>query len=428
VESDECDSDGAPASESDSDTEWLHRGRPKARVCTQPQAVPVPDPEPQPQPEAGPQASKGKGKGKGKGTKRVRSEEPEPGDVSAGPATPAHPAPPRPVVRSPLEGVPSVFTSIQQQTAEGLRVGASICLRAHIAAAGTRRKNGTPFAITPLPGMTPSSIVLTRHGVMPLLQRAVELGTGRATRGDAVGDVAAADGARAAVGAVQLLLTRLRESPEQAASLGVTPLFNVTHPPLAQLLHKHETSTVRGQVVYTTGGVRLCFPCVRYVRRMEARGAQVKAGRLFNWNPRGTRWLRPAGKRGVNGAGVRTLSRDRQGWRCWTPGAYHPEGVAKKWQPSWDDAHCVIIDPGVLLPLCTSDGRALTKAEWYRARSIWLDFVPKCSDVQDKVDALRQRDLPPCLAPSPLPSSCPLGGCQCSGPPPLALPSACTLR
>ena len=29
--------------------------------------------------------------------------------------------------------------------------------------------------------------------------------------------------------------------------------------------------------------------------------------------------------------------------------------------------------------------------EWYRARSIWLDFVPKCSDVQDKVDALRQR-------------------------------------
>ena len=168
-------------------------------------------------------------------------------------------------------------------------------------------------------------------------------------------------------------------------------MFHLGHPPLAQLLQKHGSSFVPGQVVYTTGGVRFCFPKVRYVRRYERVGADVRPGRLFNWDPRGSRWLRCARKRGMNGAGLRTMSRDKRSWRCWTPGAYHLEAVPDRWSPLLDGASCVIMDPGVLLPFCCADGRALTKEEWYRHRKIWLDFLPKPADVRAEEAGMGKR-------------------------------------
>ena len=280
------------------------------------------------------------------------------------------------------EGLPPcLLATLSAQTKQGLRAGATIALRAHISAMGTRLRNGNPPAVTPLAGAAPSSVTLTRHGVLPLLRRAHKLGL--ETAGRLQEDAAAAAHATAIASHVGSLVTALAEAPDMAASLGVTPLFNLSHGPLKDLLRKRRTPhAVPGEPVFTGGGIRFTFPKVVYVRRMERTGEQVKAGRLFNLHPKGSSWLRPARGRGKNGAGLRTLSRDKRAWRCLTPGAYHPDAVPVRWRPWWDGARCSVLDPGVVLILCADNGWALSKAEYYRFRRVWADFVPKPTEVR----------------------------------------------
>lgn len=294
----------------------------------------------------------------------------------------APPAPPTVVLTYPAQDLDPCLSAESMQVAQGLRAWACISLRAHMSWAGTVLRNKRRPQVTPLSGAVPKAVVLTRHGVAHLLERAVLLGEQRAVEADTAGDAAAAVAARVMATQTMLVLTALKAHPHRAHELGVTPLFNVGHPSLAALLTKHRVDHVPGDVVFTGRGLRVTFQIVRFVRRMERRGAEVVPGRLFNWRPKGNAVFRHGGPRGKNGAGLRTLSRNWKDWRCGCPGPYHPEGVMKRWEPWWDDAACVVIDPGVLLPLCCADGRVLSKDQWYRHRKVWADFVPKPPEVR----------------------------------------------
>ena len=279
---------------------------------------------------------------------------------------PPKPAPPPPLeIRSPVEGLPAALTA-SQQVLDGLRVGATVTLRAHISRCGTRLKNGSPPAISPLPRAVPASVTLTRTGVAPLLRRAAA--------------AARRCGATQVADATERVLAALSDPAHAAAAQadGVSALFDVTgHQPLARLLAKHGMSTVPGEVTLTSAGIRITFPSVRFTRRLERRGEHNTPGRLFNWNPRGNAWLHAAPARGHNGAGLRTLSRNWKDWVCAVPGPYAPDGIPEGWQLEWDGARAVFADPGLLLCLCLADGRALSKAQWYELRNTWADFVPK---------------------------------------------------
>ena len=282
-------------------------------------------------------------------------------------------------VRSPVHGLPESMPT-PQTVLDGLRVGAAVALRAHISRSGTVLQNGSSPAITPLPRAVPAAVVLTRTGVAPLLTRAAVAAWGSSSPGGR--DMAAA---------IEHVLAALHASPAAAAEDGTTPLFNVTgHRPLARLLAKHGVSSIPGEVILTGGGIRITFRTVRFVRRLERVGDQVTPGRLFNWSPKGNSWLRPAPAHGRNGAGLRTLSRSWKDWVCGVAGAYDPEGVMEGWQPDWDGAKVVVADPGLLLPLCLSDGRALPKALWHRLRRTWADFVPKPKHVRRAEVAMGQ--------------------------------------
>ena len=326
-------------------------------------------------------ASKRKSHVKGPGGS-LKGKRPQ-GTDSASAAAAPHAAPTPPVVvRSATEGLAPCFTTqgLSTQTTEGLRAAACLSLRAHISERGTRLKGNRLPAVTPLPGATPSSVILTRSGVVPLLRRAVLAGRVRAE--GLTGDAAAH--ALAVAASTEDLVRALFRKGNTAAvqALGVTPLFNLQHASLEALLRKHGATNVPGEPLYTGGGVRIVFPVVRFVRGLERTGAQVKPGRLFSWLPGGQAWLRSACPRGHNGAGVRTLSRDWKAWRMWTPGPYDPEGVPEHWQPWQEDATCVVIDPGVVLVLACHDGRVLSKAEWHRARATWRDFVRKPAPIR----------------------------------------------
>ena len=319
-------------------------------------------PKPKAKAKAKPKAkAKAKGKAKGK---------PAP---QAAPKAKTKAAPAPVPVRGPLHGLPPCFESMSAQTVGGLRAGACLALRAHCASLGTVLRSGAPPALTPLPGASPSSVPLTAHGVLPLLERAAHMESQRL--GVAV-PTGGPGGPVRPVPQLRTLVDQLRANPAAAAALGTTPLFNLAHPPLQALLAKHNTATVPGEPLYTGGGLRVVFPVVRYQRRVERIGETVAPGRLFNWSLKGRSWLRRASARGKNGSGLRTLSRDWKGWACWTPGPYHPEGVPKRWRPWHDTASCVVIDPGVILPIVTSRGLALSKRQWYKLRGVWADFVP----------------------------------------------------
>ena len=285
-------------------------------------------------------------------------------------------------MRGLADGLPPALHASSKFTAQGLRAGAAIQLRHAISVSGTRLKRGAPPALTPLPSFTPPSVVLTQTGVLPLLKRAVDIGRALASANSGP-DAEAAAGFAAAT---QRVVDALDQHRARAVQYGVTPLFNLGHGPLAGVLEKQATKDgcVPGQPVVTNGGagIRLTIPKVQYRRRVEPTGAKAKAGRVFNWDPVGSRWLRPAGKRAQNGAGLRTLKRDRRDWRCGTPGAYHVEGVPPGWQPWWDNASCVCLDPGVLLLLCSPEGLAVTKAQWYENRRAWIDYQPRPKDVR----------------------------------------------
>jgi hypothetical protein len=170
----------------------------------------------------------------------------------------------------------------------------------------------------------------------------------------------------------------LRAHPAAAKAEGTSPLFDLAgHRPLARLLSTHGVATIPGEVILTGGGLRVTFTAVRFVRRMERCGDSVTPGRLFNWRPKGNGWLHAATARGRNGAGLRTVSRSWKDWVCGVAGAYDLEAIPEGWQLEWDGATVVVVDPGLLLPLCLADGRALSKGQWYRLRSVWADFVGK---------------------------------------------------
>ena len=285
-------------------------------------------------------------------------------------------APPPLVVKSPVEDLHPDLQSLSKQVCHGLRAWASIALRSHISRAGTVLRSKKRPTLTPLPSAAPSSIVLTRIGVLPLLRRAILLGHDRAVAAEAAGQASVAAAARDVSQQTAELVQALQASTPRALELGVTPLLHVGHGSLAALLHKHQLPSVPGQVVFTGGGLRVTIPVVRFVRRMEKRADAVSPGSLFNWDPRGNSFLRPGGARGRDGAGLRKLSRNWKDWLCCRPGAYDPEGVPKNYQESWDNATSVHMDPGILLCLTCSDGRALSKARWYKLRQTWADFVP----------------------------------------------------
>ena len=285
-------------------------------------------------------------------------------------------APPPLVVKSPVEDLHPDLQSLSKQVCHGLRAWASIALRSHISRAGTVLRSKKRPTLTPLPSAAPSSIVLTRIGVLPLLHRAILLGHDRAVAAEAAGQASVAAAARDVSQQTAELVQALQASTPRALELGVTPLLHVGHGSLAALLHKHQLPSVPGQVVFTGGGLRVTIPVVRFVRRMEKRADAVSPGSLFNWDPRGNSFLRPGGARGRDGAGLRKLSRNWKDWLCCRPGAYDPEGVPKNYQESWDNATSVHMDPGILLCLTCSDGRALSKARWYKLRQTWADFVP----------------------------------------------------
>ncbi len=328
--------------------------------------------------------TRGKGKGGGGGGKGK-------GGGGKGKAGAAVPVPaPLPKLRFPLDDLPPELKSVTSQVAEGLRVGAAVSLRHRISVAGTTLKSGGPPALTPLPSVLPCSVVLTRAGVKPLLTRALELGTARAQSTAAGVTAGDRESARVYVAATEAILAAVkgarRGGRATAREYGVAPLFSATHKPLVKVLAKHHSQCVSGEVVVTNGGagLRLVIPVTRFLRRVEKRHAdgEVPHGQLFNWSPKGSRWLRRAYKRGQNGAGLRTVRRDKVAWRCCTPGPYDPEALPQKWQPHWDGAEVVCLDPGVLLVLCSHDGRALSKDDWYRMRRAWVDFLPKPKHVR----------------------------------------------
>jgi len=257
-------------------------------------------------------------------------------------------------------------------------VGAAITLRHFISSSGTRLKSGDFAALTPLPSVKPPSIVLTQRGVVPLLTRAVHIGTALVA---ASPGSEAASAAAAVVRGTQEVLAALRAHGDRARVYGVTPLFSTCHPPLTRVLGKHAPAEgcVPGQPLVTNGGagVRLLFSVPRYLRRVEPTGDNAQPGRVFNWDTVGSRWLRRAHKRGQNGAGLRTLKRDRRAWWCHVPGAYHMEGVPRSWRPWMDSASCISLDPGIRLLLCSPQGLAVTKAQWYQQRHVWQDYCTK---------------------------------------------------
>ena len=266
-------------------------------------------------------------------------------------------------VRSAVYGLPE-FLSASEQVQDGLRVGAALSFRAHASRSGTRLKNGSLPAVTPVPGAVPASVVLTPKAVLPLLDMAQALASRR-------GEVAIA-------AATARVANALRAHPAAAKAEGTSPLFDLAgHRPLARLLSTHGVATIPGEVILTGGGLRVTFTAVRFVRRMERCGDSVTPGRLFNWRPKGNGWLYAATARGRNGAGLRTVSRNWKDWVCGVAGAYDLEAIPEGWQLEWDGATVVVVDPGLLLPLCLADGRALSKGQWYRLRSVWADFVGK---------------------------------------------------
>lgn len=184
---------------------------------------------------------------------------------------------------------------------------------------------------------------------------------------------------------LEALIAALRKNRDGAREDGTSPLFDLSHGPLARLLAKYDLTSVPGEVVFTGAGVRITLPVVRFVRRLEREGgAQAPApGRLFNWSPKGNAWLHTGQARGRNGAGVRTLSHSWKDWVCAVPGPYAAEGVLNGWQAWWDGANVAVLDPGLLLPVCLADGRALSKEAWHRARAVWADFVPKPKAVHE---------------------------------------------
>jgi hypothetical protein len=164
--------------------------------------------------------------------------------------------------------------------------------------------------------------------------------------------------------------------------VGLEALFNLAHPPLARLLRKDPLpaqvtlSGARGCVHFTVFRVRL-------TRRLE--GTEHLPVRWVEFSPRGRAWAQSAGKRGHNGAGVRTLSTDWHAWHTWTPGPYSEHGVPEGW--TWEDdgpggGSYVAIDPGVRLPLCCHSGLALPAGLWYQHRATGRDYRPKPGTVR----------------------------------------------
>ena len=358
-------------------------------------------------------APKGKGKGRvatkrqcsaqgtaeagGEEGKKAKKGKPKKGKGEAAPADA-----PAVSLRSPVAGLPPAVQQAKLGTSgeQGLRAGACLALRHHIAAAGTALKSGLPPAVTPLPSATPFSVVLTQAGVVPLLRRAVALGREAAARAADSGDAAGSARATATADTTAALVTALGAARgERGGSLGTTALFNSHHPPLVKLLRKRRChGVVPGEPVFTGAGIRITFPVVRLLRRVERRGKEVRPGRLYSWHGKGAGWLRPAPAPGKNGAGLVSRSTDWRAWRCLTPGGYSPDGVPQGWQPWMDGCNVAVLDPGAVLIVCEAGGRALSKREYYRFQKIWNDFLPRPAAVRGAEAALG-RDGGPAQSP-----------------------------
>ena len=165
--------------------------------------------------------------------------------------------------------------------------------------------------------------------------------------------------------------------------VGLEPLFNLAHRPLAAFLRK-DPMPAQVTLSGTRGVVHFTVYRVRLTRRME--GTEYKPARWVNFSPRSNAWARPAGKAGHNGAGVRTLSTDWYSWLTWRPGAYSEHGIPEGWtleQEGPGGGTYICIDPGIRLPLACHNGLALPSDLWYAHRAVGWDFKRKPEAVRE---------------------------------------------
>ena len=359
------------------------------------------------------------------------------------------PGPPAAAGADPAaEDKPSTRSASQSLADQGRQAGACFALRWHILGAGTKLKGGGDCATVPLPSVGPCEVVLDRRCVPGLLRRALAHATAAAGSGG-TGAAASLDTLGKMVAAVAAQKAKVQAAASQQAPgndseddcddddcdddssdddcdddddsgddsdddsdggpdptspdatsptapdptsptaqapdpdpVGLEALFNLAHPPLARLLRKDPLpaqvtlSGARGCVHFTVFRVRL-------TRRLE--GTEHLPVRWVEFSPRGRAWAKSAGKRGHNGAGVRTLSTDWHAWHTWTPGPYSEHGVPEGW--TWEDdgpggGSYVAIDPGVRLPLCCHSGLALPAGLWYQHRATGRDYRPKPGTVR----------------------------------------------